>query len=93
MSVGNSWSYWQNGHGREHTESFDGYSGVLAAVQQGWGLTPVESLQPDFLMPFVSKNATDLSFQRSHLTDSAERNGNRTNMAETNMSKIPPPSE
>ncbi|KAI5989548.1 hypothetical protein EDD15DRAFT_1305392 [Pisolithus albus] len=88
MSIGNLPSYWENGHRREPAEPFWGYSRVLA-VQQERGPTPVESLAPNFLASSLSKNATNMSLQRSHPTGSAEWDGNRTNVVEPYMSQDP----
>ncbi|KAI6001450.1 hypothetical protein EDD15DRAFT_2361856 [Pisolithus albus] len=88
MSIGNLPSYWENGNGREPAESFGGYSRILA-VQQEWSPTSVESLAPDFLTSSLSKNAANMSFQRSHPTGSAEGQGNSTNGVEPYMSQDP----
>ncbi|KAI6009208.1 hypothetical protein PISMIDRAFT_19375 [Pisolithus microcarpus 441] len=89
MSISNLPSYWENGHGGEPTESPDGYLRGLTVVQREWGLTSVESLAPELLTSFVSKHATNTSFQCSHPTGSVERHGNRTNVVETDMSQEP----
>ncbi|KAI6001452.1 hypothetical protein EDD15DRAFT_1680960 [Pisolithus albus] len=86
MSIDNLPLYWENGHGREPAEPFGSYSRVLA-VQQEWSPTPVESLAPDFLTSSLSKNATNMSPQRSHPT--GERHGNGTNGVEPYMSQDP----
>ncbi|KAI6009206.1 hypothetical protein PISMIDRAFT_478548 [Pisolithus microcarpus 441] len=88
MSISNLPSYWENGHGREPTEPSEGYLRILAA-QQEWSPTPVESLAPGFLTSSLSKNATNMNFQRSHPTGSAERHDNRTNVVEPYVSQDP----
>ncbi|KAI6029890.1 hypothetical protein BKA83DRAFT_4489804 [Pisolithus microcarpus] len=84
MSISNLPPYWENG---QPTESPDGYSCVLAVVQQERGLTQVESPAPEFFTSSASKHATNTSFQRSHPMGSGERYDNRTSVVETDMSQ------